>query len=415
MQLKLLPLEYAQHSLVGIVGHAGCGHANSHCGFIQDDSGGLCATLRILQMATNIDLTISKVDVQSGRHGRFRVTTAAGGVGEAAPRRGITPFEAELAQRCVGEQAVCTQSLAMKCFGRTLGQGAMEVPVSLQAAIANAALDTFAKALPQFFLYGSEDLDDNFGRLLGCVLDVDGVTVSLLALCNATRGGLGPNEDIEGNVNMAGKAAIMEKLFLDNLPSILVEGKVCAEPVSSQIKVDTFVTRAYPGDDNTVVSRCLLEAGHDLGYPIVYPRELLARAPAAMRELTHQMGMHIARLGERFAQARTSAEKVRLAAEINLYASQELGGVTFMSDHIHELMGGVGAIPGTTGCLSLFISHDELEKVVYPSLTMQDADRYAKLILTTVGKLAAHRDEALDELRAATARYSELHEKVFSA
>lgn len=122
MHLSLLPLDHARNSIVGIVGHAGCGHSNSHCGFIQDDSGGLCATLRILQLATDLDLTIQKVEVTVGQHGEFRVLTASGGIGTASPRRGITPFEAELSQRCVGEQAVCTQSLAMKCFGRTLGQ-----------------------------------------------------------------------------------------------------------------------------------------------------------------------------------------------------------------------------------------------------------------------------------------------------
>ena len=104
MQVKLLSLHKAAHSVLGIVGHAGCGHSNSHCGFIQDDSGGLCATLRILQLATDLDLTIQKVEVTVGQHGEFRVLTASGGIGTASPRRGITPFEAELSQRCVGEQ-----------------------------------------------------------------------------------------------------------------------------------------------------------------------------------------------------------------------------------------------------------------------------------------------------------------------
>ena len=39
-------------AVVGISGHAGCGHAHSHCGFVQDDSGGLAAVLAILQRMT---------------------------------------------------------------------------------------------------------------------------------------------------------------------------------------------------------------------------------------------------------------------------------------------------------------------------------------------------------------------------
>lgn len=415
MSVGLLPLEQACNSVIGIVGHAGCGHANSHCGFIQDDSGGLCALLRILQKATGVDLTIDKVGVVAGVEGSFSVRTAAGGIGTAAPRRGITPFEADLAQRCVGEQAVCTQALSMQCFGRTLGQGAMEVPVSLQAAVANAAMNSFAAVMPEYFLTGEEDLADNFGRLLGCVLDVDGVTVSLLALANATRGGLGPNEDIEGNVNLAGKADIMSRLRLDTLPTILVEGKVCAQPLSAQVDRPTFVTRAYPGDDNRVVSECLVEAAESLGLPIVYPRELLARKAGAMRSLTQQTGLRIAELGEKLAAATTSAEKVRLAAEINRCASEDLGGITFMSDDVHELMGGVGAIPGTTGCLSLFISNREQREVIYPALTLEDADNFADVILTGVGCLEKRLEEARAEVRAATDRFAQLHDKLFNS
>ena len=57
-----------------------------------------------------------------------------------------------------------------------------------------------------------------------------------------------------------------------------------------------------------------------------------------MRALTYEMGMHIADLGQKLAQAVTSAEKVKIAAEINRYASEEMGGETIKSDDIHEIM-----------------------------------------------------------------------------
>ena len=56
-----------------------------------------------------------------------------------------------------------------------------------------------------------------------------------------------------------------------------------------------------------------------------------------------------------------------------------------------------------------------MEQVVYPSLTMDDADQFAELILTGVGKVAARIDEALAEYKSATARYSALHDKVFAS
>jgi len=393
-----------KEGVIGIVGHAGAGHSNSHCGFIQDDSGGLTAVMTILRRLTRLDLTITKVDCKVGRHGSFTVHTATGGCATSSPRRGVTVFEAELAQRVVGEQAVCSQALAMKAFGRILGQGAMEVPVALQSAIANASIDAFAKAYPDQFIHGSEEIEGNEGRWLATMIDVDGVPVALMGLLNATSGGLGPNEDIEGNVNLAGKAQVMKDMALDRIPTIMVEGKVCAKPVSEVIDVPTFVTRAFVGDDNVTVSECIEVASKQLGYPIVFPRELLARKKDAMRNLTFEMGQHVASLAQRFSVATTSREKVLLAAEINRYVSEDFGGVSFMSDDIHEVMGGVGGIPGTTGCLSLFVSNAELEETVYPILNQQDADRYADVILAAVGQVYLRMDDAMREVDAARVR-----------
>lgn len=397
----------AKTGKVGIVGHAGAGHSNSHLGFIQDDSGGLSAVMAILRRVTQLDLAIASVETKTGMNGGFTVKTVSGGVGVAYARRGVTPFEAELAQRVVGKQAVNSQALSMYAFGRTMGQGAMEVPVALQAAIANASIDAFVKRFPDRFQTGEEGLEGNFGRWLAGMIDVDGVDVAIMGLLNATEGGLGPNEDIEGNVNLAGKAAVMKELALDRIPTIVIEGKVCAGPVSPVIDVPTFVTRAFPGDDNSIVSECLVTAAESFNYPIVYPRELLARKAGAMRSLTDEMGRHIADLGMKLAAAKTSREKVLLAAEINKYASENLGGITFMSDDIHEVMGGVGCIPGLTGCLSLFVSDKEKAQVVYPALTLNDCERYADVILKGVTVLSNRYSEAMKEVEAQKTRATE--------
>ena len=394
----------SKQGVVAIVGHAGAGHSNSHCGFIQDDSGGLTAVMTILRRLTGLDLTITAVDVVQGMSGSFTVHTASGGVASSSPRRGITAFEADLAQRVVGEQAVCSQALSMKAYGRTLGQGAMEVPVALQTAIANAAMDSFVKNYPDRFFTGDEGVEGNEGRWIATMIDVDGVPVALMGLLNATSGGIGPNEDVEGNVNLAGKAEVMAQLAMDRIPTIMVEGKVCASPVSEVIEVPTFVTRAYEGDDNVTVSECLEAAANKLGYPIVFPRQLLARKKNAMRDLTRVMGEHVMDLAKRFAEATTSREKVLLAAEINRYVSEDFGGVSFMSDDLHEVMGGVGGVPGLTGCLSLFVSNAERAKTVYPILCQADADRYADVILAGVGEVYKRMDDAMNEVAAQSER-----------
>lgn len=383
---------------LAIVGHVGCGHAHSHLGFVQDDSGGFAAVTNILKRATHIDLTITEVVVQAGLDGRFTVLTASGGEGTAIARRGITPQEKVLAQRVVGEEAICTQALAVKAYGRILGQGAMEVPVALQTAIANAAIDSFKKSFPDKFLLVEEEIDGNCGKILGTKLQIDDYVVSILDVVNATIGGLGPNEDIEGNVNLAGKKAIMDALGMANLPTLLIEGKVCSNPVSQQIQTPTFLVRAFPHQDNTIVARCYEKAGKELGLPIEYREELLARSNTSMRNLTQSLGEKITELGQQLQNATTALDKVRIAAELNALCSQDLGGITFMSEDIHHVMGGVGMIPGTCACLSLFIPAEQLRHDVIPSLTYSDVENFSNIILLASHYLYLSKDLALKEL-----------------
>lgn len=359
---KFEGIQAPRKARVGIVGHAGCGHAHSHLGFVQDDSGGLAAVLALWRRLTGVDLTIASVRAETGVRGGFVVETVSGGRGEARARRGVTPYEARLAQMIVGEQAVCTQALAVRSFGRILGQGAMEVPVALQTAVANAAVSSLARANPDLVEYFGEGIEGNVG--------------------------LGPNEDVEGNVDLAGKRAVMERFGLRRAPTLLVEGKVCAEPLSPVIDEPTFLIRAHPDDDNPVVARAYLRAAERLGYPAVYREELLKRSPDAMRRLTETMGRRLEELGRALREATTSREKVEIAAEINRFAGQDLGGVTFMSDDVHAVMGGVGQIPGTSACLSLFIPNAELDRVVLPVLSDSDAERFADVLEESVRELA---------------------------
>lgn len=385
---------------LGIVGHAGCGHANSHLGFIQDDSGGLSAVTALLQRATGTDLKIVEIKTRTGRNGAFfEVQTEAGGVGKAFARRGITEFEARLATYAIGKQAINSQAIACETFGRILGQGAMEVPVAFQTAIANAAMDSFVKQFPEFFLAANEDVPDNCGKIIGTKLDIDGVKVSVMGLSNASVGGIGPNEDIEGNVNLFGKAALMKTLELDNLPSFVIEGKVCAQPISSEIQRPTFLVRGNAEHDNIFVAEALISAAEHLGYAAIYKPGLLARSSTAMQNLTREQGEYLQKLGRSFSLAETALEKVRLAAEINRFASEDLGGTTFMSSSIHRVMGGVGCIPGSSCVLSLFIPNEQLEKEVLPTLTLEDVDKYVNLILEGVKVLNGRTQEAVEKMK----------------
>ena len=104
-----------------------------------------------------------------------------------------------------------------------------------------------------------------------------------------------------------------------------------------------------------------------------------------MRKLDNSQGENIIRLGEALRDAKTAVEKVRIAV-LNEFCSQELGGITFMSEDVHQVMGGVGMIPGTCACLSLFIPHSQLEEDVIPVLSEADAGRFANMVLGSAGR-----------------------------
>ena len=394
-----LSLSAQKQGVLGISGHAGCGHAHSNDGFVQDDSGGLAAVLAIFQEATGLSLEIRSVRAVVGRNGYFEVETVSGGKGRCSARRGITPHEARLAHYVEGQQAIRTQALAEAAFGRIYGQGAMEPAVALQAAIANAALDSFVRNFPDSFYAAPEGIEGNCGLIAGAVIDFDGIPVSVMGVCNATEGGLGPNEDLEGNACLYGKRPVMEALGLDKLPTFVVEGKVFVLPLCGTFDKPHFVVRAFADDDNIVVAEAYLAALEKLGYPAVYPREALKRVPGALRTMTQRMGEKLADLSQRFASATTSRDKVRAVADLIQVASQDAGGVTFMSDALHAFVGGPGSMPGSSAVLSLFMPQSYIDEYVIPALTEEDVRRYVRVIKHAVPVLHARLDEACDILQ----------------
>ena len=120
----------------------------------------------------------------------------------------------------------------------------------------------------------------------------------------------------------------------------------------------------------------------------------MKRAPGALRELTRRSGETLAALGQSLAEATTAAAKVAILAEINAYASQDAGGVSFMSDGLHEVVGGVGLIPGSAAVLSLLVPPADIERNVIPCLNARDVARYTAVIKAAVPRLHATLGEA---------------------
>ncbi|UMZ72952.1 hypothetical protein [Natranaerofaba carboxydovora] len=377
----------ASKGKIGLLGHAGVGHSHSHKGLVQDDSGGLAVLLKLFKLASDISLNIKKIEVKTGINAMIKVATESGGIGVSSPRRGITPQEANLMKKLEGREAIRTQALVMDVFGRCYGQGGMEVPVSLQAALCNAALDSFVKNCPNKFYVETENLEGNEGLILGTVLDINKVPVSCLATVNATAGGIGPNEDMEGNSPVGNKGKLMEKLGLGMLPSIVVEGKTYTPTISKELEESTFLIRADDRDDNPVVGESIKKACQELEYPCIYDKNSMKRVDGQMKENKKNLAKRIIELGEKMKEDVYSQDKIETISKIIEISTQDVGAITFMSDKLNDVVGGIGLLPGTSAVYSLVVSEEYYNENIIPSLTDQDVDIFTDLATNSVKKL----------------------------
>lgn len=369
---------------IGVVGHVGCGHCHSVNGQVQDDSVGLAVILYFFQKVTKLSLEIFDITFDENK---IIVNLKNGGIGYGIARRGITPFEKNIIKNLIGKEALMTHTIVLKEFGRIYGQGVLEVPVALQSAIANALLDGFYKNFPDNFKITKENIGDNYGYILGSVLDIGNISVSFLATVNATLGGIGPNEDLEGNSNYFSKKLIVEYFKLDKIPTIVLESKFFNNALQD-LKTDTFIIRGDKEDDNIDVVNALIQACSILNYPYwYYDLGSMKRKIDSLKLKTIDIGQKIERLGNQLALANLSEEKVRIVSELATIVSQDCGGVTFMSNHIHNEIGGVGLIKQTGAVLSLGVSKKYINENIIPYLTEEDLEKYYQIVLKTISIL----------------------------
>ncbi|MGI6093474.1 MAG: hypothetical protein GX348_02195 [Veillonellaceae bacterium] len=383
---------------VAIAGHVGCGHCHSHKQFVQDDSVGLAVVLALFKEATGLSLRIKDIRTKTGLQGYIEVETESGGVGRATARRGITVQEAQLARTLIGRQTIRTHTLTMEAYGRFYGQGIHEAPVALQTALANAALDSFVKNFPDKFVWGYEDVVGSCGLIAGTTLDIGGIPTAVLGTVNASIGGIGPNEDLEGNAAAGIKRELMDKLGMLELPTIVIEGKVYWPALSDIIDEPTYLVRASD-IDNPIVAQSIVSAAQKLGHKVTLNMESLKRVPGAMAQQTYDLGAKIAALGEQLKTAEYAQDKVNILAELAAVVSQDGAGISFMSNKLHEVIGGIGMIHGTSAVLSYVVPRPYHEEFVVPYATLDDIKNYVTIIKNSVREVHQVLPNALDYVK----------------
>ena len=378
---------------IGIAGHAGIGHTHCPGGLIQDDSVGFGVAGAIIRELLEANTRVASIEVDPDRN-NIRVTTKDGGTGESSPRRGITPAEARLMQHVVGGDALLCQTLAIEALGRMYGQGVMETPSALEAALANAVVDTFRKKAPDRFHVTTEDLSTNSGLIGGMTAELDGIQVAVMAIVNESTGGLGPNEDLEGNVPLGSKRGLMERLGMLRCPTIVLEGKAYTPALSDTLTQNTFLVRVQRDLDNIVVAEALHGSAIELGYPVMFIDDAFPRNEGALRRRTVEVAERIAEAAEQLKRAERGTEKVLAVAELARLVSQEAGGVSFMTDALFDVVRQTGLIPGTAAVLSMLVTRDYLEHWKMPLVQAEDIEAMTRIVRGAVPHISSRLDEA---------------------
>jgi hypothetical protein len=383
-----------------IVGHVGVGHAHSHSGIVQDDSVGFTCAVSLLRHALPVDLRISSVKADPDT-GEITVITHAGGTGTARPRRGITPQEGELIKRGIGYDASFCQSIACHALGRIYGQGVAESAVCFEAAAAFAVVDSFRRSFPDAVCVVEAPHDENRDVVLCGLLELMGEPVRVVAVVNFTEGGLGPNENAEGNTLLA-REEVSQHFGTSHVPTIVVESKAFVPAYCHHLSERSLLTRINNEVDNTVVAQALVAGAKARGLPMAHDFNTYPRN-RALEQQTAQFGKKLKDFGESLSRAESSREKVKIIATLAKLVSEDAGSITFMSNDTHSSVGSAGCTPGTAAVLSMLVPPAEAAHWKVPVLFQEDLDLYLLAVLSGIEALKTRLPEALEELRCKSA------------
>ncbi len=268
-------------------------------------------------------------------------------------------------------------------FGRFFGQGVTETPVALQTAIANAALDGFRKNYPDQFIFTEEGYKNNCGYILGTVLNIDGIDVSVLATVNATKGGIGPDEDLEGNSVEGQKGNVIRALHMDRLPTLVLEAMIYSG-FSEGLEENTYFVRADEDDDHVGVANAVVAACDRLNLPCRYHKSGMKRTKGALKSNTEKVAQKIIDLGEQLKQAEESSDKVQIISQLAIVVSQDCGGISFMTNQLHERLGGGGMELKTSAVLNLVTTKEYNADYPIPFLTSKELKEYVAITKETI-------------------------------
>ena len=267
-------------------------------------------------------------------------------------------------------------------------------------AHARALLDAFRRYWPAGVLHATDDIPGSCGEFLGGMLSLEETACAWMLTINASPDGSGPVEDSEGIMPVGGKGRLMRELGMCRIPCIVLESKAYSPGDSDSLATSHPWIRWNQDSDNPIVGQCLTEAARQCHVQAIVNDKAYPRRPGDLDRASQALGEKISKLGQEYARARTSAQKVALAAALADILEQEIGGTSFMSQAVHSVAAGGGLWPGQAAMLSLLASRHEYESLKVLITSRQELELLADIALAAAILLRDRLPEASSFIQA---------------
>ncbi|MEM2020619.1 MAG: hypothetical protein QXP80_00110 [Zestosphaera sp.] len=380
---------------VCVAGHIGVGHVHSHSGLIQDDSLGYASAVALLRKFFDFNVSVRKVTIHSLR--TVCVETEDGGFGCASPRRGLTTFETEMLRSLEGADASLPHLATLRVFGRMYGNGCLEAPVAVEYSLAEAALDTLARRIPGFILKKDGVTDDIVG---GVEVNLEGGTFSVLLTVNGSRSGVGPVEDLEGNVPLGVKGEVMKALGVLATPTVVLESKAFIPALAGRVIWTSLLLRYNKEYDNVVVAEAIRNALEERNANYIEVDNAYPRFSRGLESVKHTLVESLKGEALKLESSKGALEKSTTIANLAKLICEDFGGVVFMSEDLSEVVGFSGVVPGTSAVASIAVGNAYIQSNGIPYATYDDAMLLANIALEATKKLHNNYEKAMEVLRS---------------
>lgn len=166
---------------------------------------------------------------------------------------------------------------------------------------------------------------------------------------------------------------------MTGLPTIVIEAMIYSAAYSKDLDQGSFLVKSDSEADNEFVAASIVYAANILGFPVLRDSQSMARIAGALEQKTQQLGGKISALGKSLGQAQYSREKVGILAELAELVSQDGGGISFMSNSLHNIVGGAGVMQGAGAVINYVVPQAYYDNNIIPSLTVNELCKYAAL------------------------------------